>query len=127
MFTRDSQKIRYYLGNTLCRLINPGEGYLQKLHERILYIICKFLKDSDSKFLFIQLPIEELTNAEQDQSELYSCLASTLALGLRLFLKEPEIPTQLNYPGDWYHEGDCFLLNSGGNLYFLSVTKREKT
>lgn len=107
MRERDPQKIKDFLGEEICR--NLPESF-KELYQRIMHVILKFLQ-SEEKILFIQFPIEELTNKEKKQDKYWNEICDVISYAIRLSMTSRQLqPSELSYPGDWYSPGDKFLL-----------------
>lgn len=120
------QKICDFLGEQICQNL-PNS--FPELYQRITYIILKFLQ-SEEKILFLQFPLEDLTNEETCKGKFWDEICDVIAYAIRLSMKSEELqPSQLSYPGVWYNNGDNFLLlPSEGELYpffFLQALKKE--
>ena len=120
------QKICDFLGEKICQNL-PNS--FPELYQRITYIILKFLQ-SKEKILFLQFPLEDLTNEETCKGKFWDEICDVIAYAIRLSMKSEELqPSQLSYPGDWYKNGDNFLLlPSEGEPYpffFLQAVKKE--
>lgn len=123
-----TEEIKNYLGASLCELL--PNNHLRDLHELICYKILTFLNESDNKILFVQIPVEELSNNIRKQSSYWRDFCETVALAVRLSLKwERLICKDLKYPGgDWYNNGDNFLLipdDANERFYYLTYKEDE--
>lgn len=112
-----------YLTDGLCKLLSKKQ--FPSLYKRFCAEIMQFLQESENRILFLELPIEELTNTVKNQDSYWSELCDVVALALRLSLTQERMePATLSYPGNWYKAGDTFLLipNDDDNepYYFLS-------
>ena len=120
MRERIPEKIREFLGKDICDNLPKT---FPDLYERIAYIVVKFLQ-SEEKILFVQFPIEDLTNKENKKDQYWDEICDVIAYAIRLAMKSGELrPSELSYPGDWYKNGDTFLLLSSEEAehpyYFL--------
>lgn len=102
------EDIKNYLGEELCQILPdsfPG------LYQRLCYEIMRFLDKAAENVLFLNLPVEELSNNTNYQDKYWNEICSVITLALRLSLKRENLnPKSLQYPGKWYHENDQFLL-----------------
>ena len=126
MTERNPEKIRDFLGTEICEALPES---FRELHERITYIIIKFLQSED-KILFLRFPIEDLTNKENKKSQYWDEICDVIAYAIRLSMKSNKLdPSELSYPGEWYRNGDNFLLLSSGNdqdpYYFLQAENKR--
>ena len=121
------QRIKEFLGEKICNFLdkeicNNQQISFPELYQRITYIILKFLQ-SEEKILFLQFPLEDLRNKEENKAKYWDELCDIIAFAIRLTLKSEKLPPQLSYPGDWYENGDTFLLLSSEEAkhpyYFL--------
>lgn len=127
------QKIRDFLGEEICQNL-PNS--FPELYQRIAYIILKFLQ-SEEKILFLQFPLEDLTNKEKKKGKYWDEICDVITYAVRLSMKSGELqPSKLSdseesYPGEWYKKGDTFLLLSSEEAehpyYFLQAENDKIT
>ena len=116
--------INEFLGQEICGILD--QMHYPDFYKRITYVILKFF-ESEERILFFQVPNEELTynNNERAEDSYWNEFCDVIAYAIRLAMKSGRLcPTQCPYPGDWYRNGDNFLLLSAENerypYYFLN-------
>lgn len=127
MRERNPEIIKEYLSADICANLPKS---FPKLYERIVYIILKFLQ-TEEKVLFLQFPIEDLSNKEKKKSQYWDEICDVIAYAIRLSMRLCKLqPSELLYPGDWYKKGDNFLLLSPPNAkypyFFLNAIEKNK-
>lgn len=127
----NSEIIDKVVGNTLDEYFNENRNVFPDLYKRCYYEMIEFLKDKDNKILFINIPIEELSDNDNGQENCWIDLCNFIVWVQRISLKKDKFDSsQLGYrEGDesWYKVGDFFLLvpenNNQHNYYYLSAEK----